>query len=205
MLTRHRGSLILRAMNTATKITLSRFVITPLFFLGFYFFIFLSGREPAGGELLLLWILFLVSEVSDVLDGYVARKYNQVTDLGKLMDPFADVIFRVTYFLCFAAVGWIPWWTVMIILWREFTIMFIRMLLIKEGTALAARFWGKLKAAFYFLTGFAGMLLLLVERFLPEYRSAGLVLTSWLARVSALLALISLTHYLTLFVKSRKK
>ncbi|MDC7222836.1 MAG: CDP-diacylglycerol--glycerol-3-phosphate 3-phosphatidyltransferase [Spirochaetales bacterium] len=192
-------------MNTATKITLSRFVITPLFFLSFYVLVFLSSGPLSMGGLVLLWGLFILSELSDVLDGYVARKYDQVSDLGKLMDPFADVIFRVTYFVCFAAVKWVPWWAVMIILWREYTIMFIRMLLIKEGTALAARFWGKLKAGFYFLTGLAGMALLLLERVLPQFHGAGLRVIFVLAGLSALMALISLTHYLVLFARRNKK
>jgi CDP-diacylglycerol---glycerol-3-phosphate 3-phosphatidyltransferase len=192
-------------MNTATKITLSRFVITPLFFVSFYFLVYLPGGDPGVGGLILLWTLFLVSEFSDILDGHVARKYNQVTDLGKLMDPFADVIFRVTYFVCFAAVGWTPWWTVMIILWREYTIMFIRMLLIKEGTALAAQFWGKFKAVFYFLTGLGGMILLLLGHAAPHYYSYGLSAIAWFSRLSALMALISLTHYLILFAGRNKK
>ncbi len=191
-------------MNTATKITLSRFIITPLFFLGFYFFIYLSGGEPSPAGLILLWILFAVSEVSDVLDGHIARKYNQVTDLGKLMDPFADVIFRVTYFVCFAASGWIPWWAVMIILWREFTIMFIRTLLMKEGTALAARFWGKFKAVFYFLTGLAGMIYVTLSRLTTSFQEAGLIVMYLLAGLSALFALISLISYLILFAGRNK-
>jgi CDP-diacylglycerol--glycerol-3-phosphate 3-phosphatidyltransferase len=135
----------------------------------------------------------------------VARKYNQVSDLGKLMDPFADVIFRVTYFVCFAAVRWIPWWAVMIILWREYTIMFIRMLLIKEGTALAARFWGKFKAFFYFLTGLTGMVLLILPRAGAEAVQWGRALVEIFTILSAFFALISLFNYIYLFAVRNKK
>ncbi|MBN2627574.1 MAG: CDP-diacylglycerol--glycerol-3-phosphate 3-phosphatidyltransferase [Spirochaetales bacterium] len=189
-------------MNTATKITLSRFIITPLFFI--VFFVLTSGGEPGWGGLALIWGLFVLSEVSDVLDGFVARRYNQVTDLGKLMDPFADVIFRVTYFVCFAAMKWVPWWAVMIILWREYTIMFIRMLLIKEGTALAASVWGKLKAVGYFFTGLAGMLLLLAQKAYPGLVSTGETVLRILAVVSAFMALMSLISYLILFARRKK-
>lgn len=154
--------------------------------------------------IIVLLTLFIVSEISDVADGFVARRYNQVTDLGKLMDPFADVIFRVTYFVCFAAVRWVPWWAVMIILWREYTIMFIRMLLIKEGTALAASVWGKLKAGFYFLTGLAGMIMLILEQAAPTLVPTGLVVIGWLARLSALMALFSLISYLILFARRNR-
>jgi CDP-diacylglycerol---glycerol-3-phosphate 3-phosphatidyltransferase len=189
-------------MNTATKITLSRFIITPLFFVAFY--VMASGVEPGWGGLALIWGLFILSEISDVLDGFVARRYNQVTDLGKLMDPFADVIFRVTYFVCFAALKWIPWWAVMIILWREYTIMFIRMLLIKEGTALAASVWGKLKAVGYFFTGLAGMFLLLAQKAVPEWVSLGETAVRILSVISAFLALMSLVSYLILFARRKR-
>lgn len=193
-------------MNIANKITTSRFVITPLFFLAFYFLVFKGEGSGVGTlGLITMWVLFLVSEISDLVDGYVARKYNMVSDLGKLMDPFADVFFRVTYFVCFASVEWVPWWAVMIILWREYTIMFIRMLLIKEGTALAAKFWGKFKAFCYFLTGFLGMVLLTAPSISQD-------VTLWAQRgvqlfavLSALFALLSLFNYMHLFFTREKK
>ena len=76
--------------------------------------------------------------------------------MGKIIDPFADVISRVTYFVCFTFVGMMPLWALMLILWREFCIMFIRMVMAKEGTALAAKWGGKAKAVFYFVSGIFG-------------------------------------------------
>lgn len=191
-------------MNTANKITLSRFVLTPLFFLAFFLFAYPGDKPLSTLTMVLIWSIFLLSEISDLADGFVARRYHQVTDLGKLMDPFADVIFRVTYFVCFAAVGWAPWWAVMIILWREYSIMFIRMLLIKEGTALAARFWGKFKAFFYFLTGLTGMAALLFLGRGGESLRTILRLVSLLTGASALFAFLSLASYLRLFFTRNK-
>ena len=79
---------------------------------------------------------------------------NLVSDIGKILDPFSDVLSRVTYFICFTAAGLMPLWAMIVIVWREFCIMFIRMVMAKEGTALAARNGGKAKAVFYFSRGY---------------------------------------------------
>lgn len=189
-------------MNWANRITLFRFFLTPLycvlFYLGFLGPWDLSWALPA------LWTVFILSEISDLADGFVARRFNQVTDLGKLMDPFADVIFRISYLFLFSLQGMIPWPAVLIILWREFTILFIRMMLIKEGKALAAGVLGKLKAAFYFITGLGGQIYLSLSPRHPWQGTVGIAVY-WIGAVSALLALASLFHYLILFSKLRRK
>jgi len=63
-------------------------------------------------------------ELSDFVDGRLARRDNQVTAFGKLFDPFADVISRVTYFLAFASIGIMPLWVFLVVLYREFGILF---------------------------------------------------------------------------------
>lgn len=188
-------------MNTANRITIFRFVLTPLYAAVLYLGI--SGLVPRAPFLAFLWTLFVISEVSDLADGWVARRFNQVTDLGKLMDPFADVIFRITYIYLFFWAGLIPWWPLLIILWREFFVLFIRMLLIKDGTALAAGITGKVKAFFYFLTGAAGNIVLTLQKDHP-WRADLSRLLSLFAICSALLALVSLTQYLWKFIRSRK-
>ena len=138
-------------MTLPNKLTLGRLALTPVYFLIFFFSINKSYYPIIG--ISLLWLIFIVMEVSDVLDGHIARKHNLVSDVGKLMDPFADVIARVTYFICFYSIGIMPLWVLIIIVWREYSIMFIRTLIAKEGTALAASVWGKAKAATYFISG----------------------------------------------------
>lgn len=139
---------MLEAMTKADKITMSRIFLAPIFFIIYIYHIF-----PALPTVVLLWLLFTVMEVSDLLDGQVARAEKKVSDFGKLFDPFADVLARTTYFLCFAWSAIMPLWILLIILYREFSILFLRMLLSSKGIAMGARPGGKLKAGIYMVSG----------------------------------------------------
>jgi CDP-diacylglycerol--glycerol-3-phosphate 3-phosphatidyltransferase len=94
-------------MTLPNKLTLTRLLAAPLVFLSWYI-PFHLGLSPKFGSIL-IWVLFLVSEVTDILDGHFARTLGQVSDVGKLMDPFSDVFLRVTYFTCFVGAGFISW------------------------------------------------------------------------------------------------
>ncbi len=139
---------MLEAMTKADKITMSRIFLAPIFFIIYIYHIF-----PALPTIVLLWLLFTVIEVSDLLDGQVARAEKKVSDFGKLFDPFADVLARTTYFLCFAWSAIMPLWILLIILYREFSILFLRMILSSKGIAMGARPGGKLKAGTYMVSG----------------------------------------------------
>jgi CDP-diacylglycerol--glycerol-3-phosphate 3-phosphatidyltransferase len=95
--------------------------------------------------------------VSDLLDGIVARRQGIVSDLGKVLDPFADVIGHLTFFLVFAAFGIVPFWMFLLLMYREIGIIFVRILMIRRGTALAARRGGKIKTALYALGSLIGL------------------------------------------------
>lgn len=188
-------------MTLPNKLTVGRLVLTPVFF-GLYVYTVLGDSILFQG-MVALWILQIIMEVSDVLDGYIARSRNLVSDMGKIMDPFADVISRVTYFVCFTFSGLMPLWALMIIVWREFCIMFIRMVMAKEGTALAAKWGGKAKAVFYFISGIFGLTVLTMQslgsvEYLPQLQLAAKVLFI-LAAASSLLSFI---EYLILFLKT---
>jgi len=149
-------------MNLPNKLTVLRIAVTPLFLVIFMLPRWISGAPALLG--ILLWILYLLIEISDVLDGYIARKYGLVSDLGKVLDPFADVLSRVTYFICFTAVGIMPVVILAILLYREFSVTFLRMILIRKGVAMAASIWGKLKAITYALAGVLGLIYITIER-----------------------------------------
>lgn len=94
-----------------------------------------------------LLFLFSVSELSDAFDGYVARRYNQVTDLGKLLDPMADSIYRISVFLTFTRPPVnLPLLLVFVFLYRDSVISTLRTICAFRGFALAARASGKMKA-----------------------------------------------------------
>lgn len=140
-------------MTAADKVTLSRIILAPFFFL-----VIRAQWIPRQPALVALWIMFCWMELSDFVDGRLARRDNQVTAFGKLFDPFADVISRVTYFLAFASIGIMPLWVFLVVLYREFGILFLRMLLGLKGIAMGARTGGKLKAGMYMVAGLLSLL-----------------------------------------------
>jgi CDP-diacylglycerol--glycerol-3-phosphate 3-phosphatidyltransferase len=148
----------LSAMGWANRITLFRIALAPLFATLFSLLSWLpASRLPLVAG---LWLLLLVSEASDVLDGWVARKRGETSDLGKLLDPFSDVLSRLTLFVCFLLAGLIPLWFFLVVLYRELTMTFLRLLLVQKGIVQAASAGGKLKAVLYFLVSLVGMCLL---------------------------------------------
>ena len=145
-------------MTLANKITSLRLILAPVFFI-FFLHPGMSGAFfDSAGFYAVLWILFIVIECSDWLDGLIARSRNEVSDFGRIFDPFSDTLVRITYFLCFIITGFLPVIPFLIILFREFGILFIRILMMQKGVAMGARKGGKLKAVFYMLTGLSCML-----------------------------------------------
>ena len=112
-----------------------------------------------------LLVVYTAIEASDAFDGAVARKRGEVSDFGKLFDPFADTFARLSYFLCFALDGRMPSWALFAIVWREFGILFLRLLLAQKGVAMGARPGGKIKAVVYMLAGIASLASLAMSRF----------------------------------------
>jgi len=138
-------------MTTADKVTSVRLILAP-----FFFGVYLLPEIGSAGffwTVPVLWFLFIISELTDLLDGQVARSRNEVSDFGKLFDPFADTLVRITYFLCFVNDGILPVVLFAVVLYREFGILFVRMLMIKRGITMGARMSGKIKAVAYMVTG----------------------------------------------------
>jgi CDP-diacylglycerol--glycerol-3-phosphate 3-phosphatidyltransferase len=147
-------------MTLADKVTTIRVILSPLFFILYLapeFFPAWPGPQTPW-TIASLWFIFFISELTDLLDGVIARRRHEVSDFGKLYDPFVDVLVRVTYFLCFVITGILPVIPLLIILYREFGILFLRILMMKKGIAMGARKGGKLKAVAYMFTGIAALL-----------------------------------------------
>lgn len=188
-------------MNLANALTASRLVLSPVFFILFFLPEWTGSYQLV--TVVLLWVVFLAIELSDVLDGAVARRQNIVSDLGKLLDPFADVISRLTYFVTFAAVGIMPVWIVLLILYREYTIIFLRMMMYRTGTAMAARKGGKLKAVFYAIAGGAGILVAMARWIEPlsPFQGPIEIFAMVVFLISLFLAYLSLSDYLIVFFR----
>ena len=123
-------------MNTANKLTMIRVVLIPVFIVLLY----LGYTIPA-------LAVFIVASVTDFVDGYVARKYNLVTDFGKFMDPLADKLLVMSAMAWFVEVGWMPGWAFFIVLAREFAVTGLRLVAVEQGLFIAAGKSGKVKTA----------------------------------------------------------
>ena len=121
-------------MNLPNKLTISRIIAVPFFIIcymkGFYI--------PA-------FVIFILASLTDMLDGKIARKYNLVTNFGKIMDPLADKILVYSAFCLMVEDGTIPGWMLIVILAREFLIAGMRTVAASEGIVIAAAMSGKIK------------------------------------------------------------
>ena len=121
-------------MTTASKITLLRVAMIPVFMVAL-----LMGFNWAA------LIIFAVASLTDFVDGYIARHYNQTSDFGKFLDPLADKLLVTAAMLIFVQWGRMPAWAVMIVLAREFAVSGLRMVAASGGKVLAAGWSGKVK------------------------------------------------------------
>lgn len=141
----------MKRMQLANFFTASRIVLAPIFFLIY----FLPNYSNVSYKVTLpiLILLFAYMQFTDFLDGYVARKYNMVSDFGKLFDPFADVLANMAILFCFTLDKLLPPIFFLIILYREVSIVFVRMLAIKKGLVIGAKMLGKIKTVLYITVG----------------------------------------------------
>ena len=128
-------------MNLPNLLSLSRILLTPIFCICFA----TSHRQAEGAEVGMLWtllavfLLALAFEVTDLLDGFLARRWQQTTNLGKVIDPLADSFARFSVFLCFLWAGYAELWMVLVIFWRDIVIR-ARAPYCKLGSAVSSSF-----------------------------------------------------------------
>lgn len=126
-------------------ISLLRIVLIPVFL----YFIFIPTREHR------IWalVIFLIASITDFLDGWSARKFNQESDLGKFLDPLADKFLVISALIAFLILDpLIPFWMVIVIVGRDVLITVMRYLAIKKGTTLRTSRFGKIKTAFQMIS-----------------------------------------------------
>ena len=150
-------------MNLPNLLTALRIILSP-FFMFFFFLPMWAGQRFTALSIIVCILLFIVIEFSDLFDGIAARKCGQVTDFGKIFDPFADVILHLTTFVCFIKsynpeISYTPIAVLLFIMLREFSQNFLRMVAAKKGVAIAARKGGKFKTVMYIVSEFYALLL----------------------------------------------
>ena len=126
------------------------------------------------------------------------------TDLGKVMDPFADTLSHLTFFVCFMSRGIMPVWAFIIIMWREFSILFMRMLMMRAGKAMPANIWGKSKTVLYAVASIFSIVYIVVSAFVAEGSWNGIYETGLyvLFALSAVASLLSFITYLSGVLRS---
>ena len=166
-------------MTTANKLTLARVALIPVFLVILYLD-FPYARCAAFG-------VFVVACLTDFVDGYIARHYNQVTNFGKFMDPLADKLLVCSAMICLIPVGKLPAWIVIIIIAREFIISGFRLIASDNGIVIAASYWGKFKTVSQMF-----MIILLIA----DFGGIFVMIENVLIWVSLILTVVSLIDYI---------
>lgn len=175
-------------MTTANKITILRIILVPIFMA----FMLIGGTF---GVTLAL-VTFIVASVSDAVDGYIARNYNQISDFGKFMDPLADKMLTTAAYLVLLEQGRITWLgsvCIMLILAREFAVSGLRMLAAGGSNVIAASMFGKVKTVSQ-MVAIAAALILMYDKLFPK--EAAVIITNILVWFSAIITVISGIDYL---------
>ena len=131
-------------VNLPNILTVLRFFMIPLFVFVFF----------RGGEYRYFWAVgvFTLASATDVLDGYIARKYHLVTNFGKLADPAADKAMQITALVCMSIVHIIPWWVLVVVLVKELCMMIGGLVLLKKKIVVSANQYGKTATVVFYVS-----------------------------------------------------
>ena len=195
--------------NLPNKITIFRMIMMPVLILVFL----LDVLAP--WNYLIALIIFFISALSDMVDGYIARHYNMVTDLGKLLDPIADKLLATTA-LCLLMVGNATFEPVLILpvglafmfimLFRDYTVTGLRQFAQLRGVVIMADKVAKLKANFLYATLFYGLLVAYLREIIINTTAMFVlnVILYVLVAITSILIIISLVNYVIITIKNTK-
>ena len=170
-------------MNVPNFLSLLRLAMVPVFAVVFFQPIPPARSGAVGVDALAF--------VTDIADGYIARHFNQITRLGRILDPLADKLLVCSALICLIELGQLPAWVVIIIISREFIISGFRLVAADNGIVIAASYWGKFKTVFQM----TAVILLIFN--IPSLA----LLTNIVLAVAVVLTVVSLADYI---VKNRK-
>lgn len=182
-------------MTTATKITLVRIILIPIFLLCMYLVAMLGTVMQY-----IALTVFAIASLTDLVDGKIARKYHQVTDLGKFLDPLADKVLVIAAMAVFCEWGIFPAWALMIVLTREFAVSGLRMVASGKGRVIAAAWSGKVKTAIT-MSGICMMLFLNTSVFADLLGSCFLTAFNWIIVIA--ISAVTLYSGIEYFVKNQ--
>ena len=172
--------------NIPNALTMMRLVLIPVFVIVFF-------STPQDLDKIAALIVFAVASITDMFDGMLARRLNQITDFGKLFDPLADKVMVVTAIVCQAVIGVFPWIAVIVVGAKELAMLFGGMFMLGKGVVVYSNYWGKTAQVFFIAA-------LLLSFFHPSleagaFRIMGLTPDLALLWVSVALAFAALVVY----------
>ena len=173
--------------NVPNALTILRLILVPVFVI-----LFQRGEKMAA------LAVFCVACVTDALDGFLARKLNQITDFGKLFDPLADKLMVVSALICQGAAGVLPWPAILLVLGKELYMIAGGAFMLSRGVVVSANYFGK-SATVCFMAG------LILSFFHPEFEAWSVQPDVILIWVSAALAVLAAAVYTAGAWKQLKK
>ena len=188
--------------NLPNILTLGRMAVIPVVALMLWED---TNTVPTPTEGIIACIIFVVAMITDVIDGYLARKYNLVTPMGAYLDPLADKLMVATVLIMLVPLGWAPSWVVALLICREMTITGLRSIASQQGFTVSASPMGKLKTAYQSTA--LGMLLWHYPLIIPQFNleinvhSSGIIMLY----ISVILAMVSGGEYFYLYYKHTQK
>jgi CDP-diacylglycerol---glycerol-3-phosphate 3-phosphatidyltransferase len=189
-------------MTVPMALTAGRIALAPVFFL-------LYELAVHGSPYLLIGVclVFALIEVSDLLDGLVARTLNQESEIGKVLDPCADSLSRLTYFVAFAGSGMLPLWILLVLIYRDIGVAYIRVMVSHGKVLLPARTSGKIKAWIYAFAGIGGIVEFALNKlgWFPQSQGSVHAAVLGLFILAAAVAVWSLVDYGVFFLKNFRK
>lgn len=187
-------------MNLPNKLTLARVIMVP-------FFVAVLLLVPQ--YFFFKWIalaIFIVASLTDLLDGYLARKYHLVTNFGKFMDPLADKLLVCSALIGLSSLHVIPAWITITIIAREFIISGFRLIAAEKGVVIAASMWGKWKTTFQMVMICVQMMVMdyylimdggiAVETGLRAFYNVMVIIGNVTMYIALILTVVSLVDYL---------
>ena len=195
-------------MNVPNKLTLSRLLITPFAF--FMFVLSANTYSPIENACIktvlsiLTLLLVIYMEISDLIDGKIARNNNLVTDLGKVFDPFSDMFMHLSLFFAFVLSSYMSMIVFAVCLWRELIMLLMRNLLSSRSVSFPANIFGKSKTMIFAIITFLTLILNILLNILGEVRALMIIkdVIYCLGFLGLIATLMSLVIYLINIKKS---